>query len=147
MLEATVTPDPAFALKIKNNHLKSPQLETKLIKAMDDWISVFFHHLGSRDIKVLIENDSFKDIIAIHKEAQNGDKSSPGILPILDELINSISRFELMIPHMYISHRIPDRCENVYSGSWGPPTKLLKAFEELEAIGDVKDKDEGDIGA
>lgn len=135
MLEATVTPDPAFALKLKTNHLKSPQLEAKLVKAITDWVHIFFHNLGSRDVKVLIENDSFKDIIAIHKKEQNGNDSAPGILPILKELVAHMMHEPLIVPYVYISHEIPEGCENIYSGSWGPPTKLLKSFEELEIAG------------
>jgi len=141
MLEAETKINPAYGLILKTNHLKSPQLEEKLIKAMTDVVKIFFLNLGSTDVKVLIDNDSFKEIVAIHKEVQNGNDSSPGILPILKELINDTSRYELIVPYIYISHEIPERCENIYSGSWGSPSKLLKTFEKLEAIGQNHEAD------
>jgi len=102
MLEAEIKTNPAYGLKLKTNHLKSPQLEEKLIKAMTDLVQIFFHNLGSTDVKVLIDNDSFKEIIAIHKEV-HGNDSAPGILPILKELINDTSRYELIVPYIYLT--------------------------------------------
>lgn len=103
MLEAETKINPAYGLKLKTNHLKSPQLEEKLIKAMTDVVKIFFHNLGSTDVKVLIDNDSFKEIVAIHKEVQNGNASASGILPILKELINDTSRYELIVPYIYLT--------------------------------------------
>ncbi|AVP88053.1 hypothetical protein phytr_11280 [Candidatus Phycorickettsia trachydisci] len=134
MLLGKSKPCPQNRIKIRQNHIYPSVLEERLITAMMEVANLHFHNYHVfcyETIKIFIEHDSFKEIIAIHKELQRGDATKPGVIPTLRELVGGFSYTGLIIPYVYITHEVPFECQNVCLGSGIYPAKLIGVFKEL----------------